>query len=377
LAAGAAMLAMACGGGGGGGSSKSTKHTYHAAAPVGDFLTLTIDTGAKTIDYVNTTNGDSGTVTYTDRSDGGMDVTDPKGDLVLCYELPGKAVVCKGDQLGPISATHPVKEPSLLFGVLDVPLVKNDLKGIGGVGYMQFRTREGGMEVGHFTFDADGNAAGNAWFPMNQVFPTPPPQCYGKTEFNALSISFADFTDNATLGCVERTEVTVDGPQVSRVFGTPSGDFMVDSPSGALFIWRDAASTAFDAAKAGTYTALRYEKHVTLDNWVEVPASGYPKVSTAAVVISADAKITVTQGGVTIFDSVALSPFAGSPWQGPTKVTSTTPGLFFFMDGSKPVFVTFFQNAMAFATFNPQTAASACNGVADYSYSYGIAVKAP
>ena len=367
VVAAAAALA-ACGGGGGGGGTGV--HTYHAAAPVGDFLTLTIDTNAHTIDYVNITNGDHGTVDYADRADGGMDVTDPNGDLVLCYELAGKAVVCQGSDLGS-SPTHASREPALLFGVLDTPLVKNDLKGLGGVGYMQFRTKEGGMEVGHFTFDAAGNAAGNAWFPMNQVLPE---GCYGKTEYNALTISFADFADNATYGCVERTESTPHGDQISRVFGTPSGDYMVDSPNGALFIWRDASSTAFDPAKAGSYTALVYSKHVTYNSGTE---TGTPEISTVAVQISTAGKITVTQGSTTVFDAVQMVPFAGSPWQGPTEVTNPTPGLFFFMDAGTPVFVTFFQNAMAFATFQPEMAAGACNENAEYSYTYGVAVKAP
>ncbi len=370
----ATAAALAACGGGGGGSGGSNVHTYHAAAPVGDFLTLTIDNDAHTIDYLNVTNGDTGTVTFTDRSDGGMDVTDPNGDLVLCYELPGKAVVCQGSELGS-SPTHASREPALLFGVLDTPLVKEDLKGLGGVGYMQFRTKEGGMEVGHFDFDAGGNAAGNAYFPMNLVLPE---GCYGKTMYNALDISFADFADNATYGCVDRTETTPGGTQVSRVFGTPSGDYMVDSPNGALFIWRDAASTSFSAAKAGSYTALVYSKHVTYTSGTE---TGAPTISTAAVDISADGKITVTQGTDTVFDAVQLSPFAGSPWQGATEVTDPTPGLFYFMDTNstpnEPVFVTFFQNAMAFATFHPDTAASACNETAEYSYTYGIAVKAP
>lgn len=375
LAAAAALAA--CGGGGGGGGGSST-HTYHAAAPVGDFLTLTIDTGAHTIQYHNITNGDYGTVTYTDRSDGGMDVTDPNGDLVLCYELPGKAVVCQGSQLG-ASPTHASREPALLFGVLDTPLVKNDLKGLGGVGYMQFRTKEGGMEVGHFAIDASGNATGNAWFPMNLVLPLQPAPCaYGKTMYNPLSISFNDFTDNATLGCVERTETTPNGDQVSRVFGTPSGDYMVDSPSGALFLWKDALSTAFDPAKAGSYTALVYSKHVSFQSGTETPAAGSPTLATAAVTIGASGTITVTQGGTTVFNSVALHPFAGSPWQGATEVTDPTPGLFYFMDASNPVFVTFFQNAMAFATFHPDQAMAAdCSGSAEYSYTYGVAVKKP
>ncbi len=376
LLAAAAALA-ACGGGGGGGGSST--HTYHAAAPVGDFLTLTIDTGTHTIQYQNVTNGDHGTVSYADRSDGGMDVTDPNGDLVLCYELPGKAVVCQGSQLGPISPTHLVKEPSLLFGVLDTPLVRNDLKGLGGVGYMQFRTREGGMEVGHFAIDASGNVAGNAWFPMNLVLPPEPAVCaYGKTEYNALDFSFSAFTDNAALGCVERTESTPNGDQISRVFGTPSGDFMVDSPNGALFLWRDAASTAFDPTKAGSYTALVYSKHVSYASGTETPAVGSPTLATAAVTIGASGTITVTQGGTPVFTSVALLPFAGSPWQGADKVIDPAPGLFYFMDASTPVFVTFFQNAMAFATFHPdQSMAADCSGTAEYSYTYGVAVKKP
>ncbi len=51
---------------------------YNGTASVGDFLTITINSTAGTIDYNNHTNGDAGTVPYTVNSDGTYTVTDPQ-----------------------------------------------------------------------------------------------------------------------------------------------------------------------------------------------------------------------------------------------------------------------------------------------------------
>jgi hypothetical protein len=364
----AAATLVACGGGGDGGNDNV--QSYKAAATVGDFLALTVNHDTNEIEYVNVSNGDEGTVGFTVLPDGGLEVTDPNGDLVLCYEMPGVAIACKGAELGTGTG-----EPALLLGVLDEPLEKADLEGLGGVGFMQFRTREGGIEVGHIVFDAGGNASGSGYFPINEVLPQPP-ACYGKTKYNALDMSTEDFSDDPTYGCVQRTEDTPNGPQTSRIFGTPGGNFMVDTPNGALFAFRDAASTAFDPADAGTYSALVYNKHVTYDDGTETPA-GPASIETALVEIDATGHVTVTQGTETPFVSEALLPFDDSPHQGAGAVTQSVPGLFYFMDGDDYVFVTFFDGALAFATFHPIHTGDCVDDPAEYSYTYGIAVRAP
>jgi phosphate transport system regulatory protein PhoU len=55
---------------------------YNGTASVGDFLTISIDSNAHTVNYFNYSNGDSGTVPYTVNVDGTYTMTDPQGNLL-------------------------------------------------------------------------------------------------------------------------------------------------------------------------------------------------------------------------------------------------------------------------------------------------------
>ncbi|HET6436495.1 MAG TPA: hypothetical protein VFG59_00435 [Anaeromyxobacter sp.] len=371
LVAAAAMVA-ACGGGGG--QSTVTSHSYHAAASVGDFLTITIDHSAETISYDNITNGDSGTVAYTPRSDGGIDVPDPNGDILQCYEMPGVAVVCQGTNLGPTSA-----DTALVYGILDTPLTVADLGDL-DAGFLVFRTKEGGIEVGQVSFDGSSNGAGTSYFPVDQVLP---PGFYGKTLFDDISMSSTKMSDDQSLGCVEMTPDGDTDP--SYLFGTAGGNFMVDSPNGAIFAFREAASKDFLPAHAGTYSALVYNKRVSYLAGVESTEDLH--VGTATVTVGTSGAITVTQDSQTVLSSTLL-PFEGSDWQGPGKVVDPVHGLFYVLNADDqlgsyavpPVFITFFEDAMAFAEFRPVSTGdfgADPQVPAHYEYTYGIAVRAP
>jgi hypothetical protein len=214
---------------------------------------------------------------------------------------------------------------------------------------------------------------------VNQVLPA---GWYGKAMFEAQTMYSTDWEDNPTLGCVQWTEPGTGN--VSHIFGTPGGNFMVDTPGGALFAFPDAASSSFDPTRAGTYTALVYEKSVSYASGDE---TGSPSVSTAEVTITAAGHITVVSGGDTVVDDATLQPFAGSDWQGPGLITDPTPGLFYFLDtqnavggyATPPMFVTFFHDAVAFGEFDPIATGADTDPKtpAQYHYIYGIAVRAP
>ena len=70
-------------------ASQSAIRNYNGTASVGDFLTISVDSTAKTITYKNYTNSDHGTVPYTVNSDGTYTITDPNGNLLSAYEVPG------------------------------------------------------------------------------------------------------------------------------------------------------------------------------------------------------------------------------------------------------------------------------------------------
>jgi hypothetical protein len=82
-------------------TSTSAIRNYNGTASVGDFLTITINSTASTIDYTNHTNGDSGTVPYTVNNDGTYTVTDPQGNLLEAFEVPGFVLVVESAKSGP------------------------------------------------------------------------------------------------------------------------------------------------------------------------------------------------------------------------------------------------------------------------------------
>src|ERR1700752_5485229 len=63
--------------------------SYNGTASVGDFVTIAIDSSAQTITYKNYTNGETGTVPYGVNADGTYTISDPNGNLLAAYEVPG------------------------------------------------------------------------------------------------------------------------------------------------------------------------------------------------------------------------------------------------------------------------------------------------
>jgi type 1 glutamine amidotransferase len=86
-------------------SSASAVRSYNGTASVGDFLTISIDSTTQTITYDNLTNGETGTVPYTVNADGTYTITDPQGNLLAGYELPGFAFLVEAAKAGPSQNT--------------------------------------------------------------------------------------------------------------------------------------------------------------------------------------------------------------------------------------------------------------------------------
>ena len=351
LALFAASLFAACSS-----DSKPAARVYNATASVGDFLLITIHPDTHRIDYENRTTGESGTVDYTVNADGTYAITDPDGHLLTAYEIPGLALVMGGDKMGPGGT-----EKALIIGVEKASLTKADLAGKSYT-IMQFRTTEGGMEVGHVAIDSSFNLRLNEYIPAKAL--------YGSSPYVNESEPSTNFTDDPISGSItaHMTGDTYD----SHVFGTPGGYFAVDCPNGSIFGIREAASSAFQSSSAGTYTAIVYSrKNVTM-----TPGSGTPEMSTATVTVTepqaGTGHIVVTQGSQTIFDE-DLIPFAQSSFTGPVgsgRVESDAKGLFVFGDSSdSPIFVTFMDRSLAFASFTA--------GTGQYNYTYGFALKQP
>src|SRR5437660_2692013 len=67
--------------------------SYNGTASVGDFLKITLDSTTHTLTYINVSNGDFGEVPYIVNADGTYTLTDPTGNLIAAYEVPGYALL--------------------------------------------------------------------------------------------------------------------------------------------------------------------------------------------------------------------------------------------------------------------------------------------
>ena len=80
--------------------------SYNGTASVGDFVTISIDSLAQTITYKNYTSGETGTVPYSVNADGSYTITDPNGNLLSAYEVPGFVMVVEAANAGPNKDTR-------------------------------------------------------------------------------------------------------------------------------------------------------------------------------------------------------------------------------------------------------------------------------
>jgi ribosomal protein L21E len=167
MALGLAAAILACGGG----SASTTAltptpaavRTYQATASVGDFLTIIVDPNTSTINYTNHTNGKTGTVAYTMAADGAYNITTPGGGLIKAYEIPGLALVANADNTGPAGNTT-----SLVTAILKAPVSLGWLENQ-TFNYMQWRTSQGGMQIGTVSINGSGNTTTSSYWPYGAM----------------------------------------------------------------------------------------------------------------------------------------------------------------------------------------------------------------
>ena len=117
--------------------AQNAARSYNGTASVGDFLTISIDASAQTITYKNYTNGETGTVPYLVNADGTYTITDPHGNLLSAYEVPGFVLMVEAANAGPNRDTE-----SLITAVESAPASINTFAGQ-KFNYLQFRTAAG------------------------------------------------------------------------------------------------------------------------------------------------------------------------------------------------------------------------------------------
>ena len=340
----------------------STVRNYNATASVGDFLTVSVDSAAKTITYNNRTNGESGTDSYSVNSDGSYTINDPQGNLLTAYEVPGSVMVIEAANQGPNKDTT-----ALITAIESVPVTVQNFVGQSFT-YTQFRTNNGGVEIGTGSIDVSGNMTGSSYDPGAIMWS-------GSNPFGTGSASGSTATEDSSGDFFTITDQTKG--ETLTVFGTQNGLFAMDGTGGAVIGLPQASSKNFDPAVAGTYNAIFYEKqNAQMQNNVEL---GTPLEGKATVTVDSAGKVTIadSQNNTLAAGTLVAVADAANLYDGTSsKLSSPCYGLFTFetigASSHQETFVTFQGKAVIFSSF--QTALPLVNN-GTYSYFYGVGLK--
>ncbi|HTS38380.1 MAG TPA: hypothetical protein VMH04_22085 [Candidatus Solibacter sp.] len=341
-------------------TTQKTVRAYNGTASVGDFLTISIDSSTLMITYKNYTNGETGTVPYVVNSDGTYTITDPNGNLLSAYEVPGTALMVEAANAGTLQNTK-----ALITAVESAPASINTFAG-GNFNYIQFRTSTGGIEIGTVSVDSSGNITHGGYWPFGVI-------SQGNM-FNSGYFPASSVTEDASGNFFVINEN--DGSQ-DTVFGTQNGLFAVDTGAGAILSQPKASSKSFVASNAGTYKAVYYEKS-NAQMGQNNAESGTPAEGQATVTVGSGGTVTITDSNNTQMASGTLQAIADTSYiYDGTQNTLSDPlyGMFTFRtSGSvqQDVFVTFESGAIIFSSF--QTAMPLQQN-APYTYFYGVGMK--
>lgn len=339
----------------------STVRSYNATASVGDFLTISIDSAAETITYKNFTNGETGTVPYTVSSDGTYAISDPNGNLLTGYEVPGFVLMIEAANAGPNRDTA-----ALITAVESVPASVTTFAGK-QFNYVQFRTSSGGMTMGTVSIDAQGNVQHDEYWPFGT---------FSQSQFQIGSFAASAVHEDAS---GDFFTITDSGGSNNYAFGTQNGFFVVDTGNGTILSLPKASSKSFDPSNVGMYTAIYYEKsNAQMAQGVNVE-TGTPSEGKATVLISANRQITITDSQNNTLASGTLAAVEDTPYlYDGTANTLSDPchGMFTFRSSTggvqQDVFVSFQNGAVIFSSF--QTALP-IQGYAPYTYFYGVGLQ--
>ena len=342
-------------------TAQSPVRSYNATASVGDFLTISIDSTAQTITYKNYTNGETGTVSYTVNASGTYTITDPEGNLLSAYEVPGSALMVEAANAGPNKDSQ-----ALITAIESAPASIQTFAGQ-NFNYIQFRTSTGGIELGTISVDAQGGITHSGYWPFGVI-------SQGGM-FNSGSFPASAVTEDSSGDFFTITETSGSD---DYVFGTQNGLFAVDTGSGTILGLPKASTKSFDSATVGTYTAMFYEKPNAQmgQNNVE---SGTPMEGTATVTVGANGTVTIADSQNNTMATGTLAAIADTSYiydGTANELPDPLHGMFTFRSttssSQQDVFLTFQGNAVIFSSFETALPLVQNN---TYTYFYGVGLK--
>lgn len=335
---------------------------YSGTASVGDFLTISINSTALTIAYKDYTNGATGTVPYTVNANGTYAITDPTGNLVAAYEVPGSVLMVESNKSGMGQST-----PALITAIESTPATINTFAGR-NFNYIQFRTSSGGVELGTISIDAQGNIQHDGYWPFGAL--QTPPDLFNGGSFSAASIVEDPSGDFFTI-------TAADAGGTSTAFGTENGFFAVDTGQGTILGLPKASSKSFSGNNVGTYTAIFYRKPNA--QMGQNGETGIPAQGNALVTISAAGLMTITDSQGNTLATGTLAAIADTPYLydgTPNTLSDPLYGMFTFRmttpTSQQDVFVAFQGDAVIFSSFK---SALPIQAYGTYTYFYGVGVS--
>ncbi|MGB7584473.1 MAG: hypothetical protein WBM11_06480 [Terriglobales bacterium] len=341
-------------------TSSAVVRAYNGTASVGDFLTITLDSTAKTISYTDISNGETGVVPYTVNADGTYTLNDSEGNLIAAYEVPNYALLIQAAKTGPTEDA-----PALITAVESGQISAATFESH-AYNFMQFRTAAGGLNVGSVNINAQGVGSTSTYWPYGAHTQS------GGT-FNTGTINVAQAQEDPSGTFLKMP----DSGGYDYVFGTANGIFAVDTGSGAILGLLKAASKNFDPTFVGTYKAIYYQKTGASTGAGNVE-TGTPSLDNAVITVTSGGQVTITDTQGNKIVQAGLTPVADAPYLYGSAGELQDPcyGVFTFRvttaSSQQDVFVTFMGNALLFSSFQanlPWTSGGT------YNYFYGVGLK--
>jgi hypothetical protein len=337
-----------------------TVHDYTGAASVGDFLTIKVDSAAKSIGYENRSNRDSATAQFNVQADGSYRIDDPTGNFAKVYEVPGRFLIAEANKLG---IDH--NKPALITAVVSKPISVDQLSGE-GFNYMEFRSVRGGFSIGTFHMDSQGNVAISCYVPFGDYFESTP---FNRGTFPAMSLEQDPSRKFLKVG-------NPDG-SFSYVFSTDDA-FVVDRPDGVTLGFKNAATKEFDPSVSGTYRISLFEKLGASSTSISVE-TGNVGFEEASLVVSADGHVDLTDSNKHVVAQGLLTPIADVSYLfngGIFSIDDPCNGMFALHIASatsqQDLFFGFDRHTAIFAGFRTNLPLDRSN---TYDYFYGVALK--